>query len=227
MYRVVLFDQRGCGKSRPRHELRDNTTQRLCEDIEKVREHLQIPKWHMVFGGSWGSTLGLFYAQAHPDRVGCLVLRGVFTARRAEFEAMSTAANFFPEVFDRFLEFLPENERHDPGSSYYKRLTSDNAETVSAAAREWNIRDMSIGALWPDPEAFAQIEDPDYSLTHALFEAHYAINSFWLAEGQLLAAENIEKMKDVPGESISLLTLELLLLKAGQQELSFRDAMIS
>ena len=176
----MLFDQRGAGKSRPRRELRENTTQRLGEDIEKLREHLGIPKWHMVFGGSWGTTLGLFYAQSYPERVGCLVLRGVFTARRAEYERMYTAANFFPEVFERFLNFLPESERQDPKGSYYKRLTSDDPETTSAAAREWNIRAMSLGALRPNPEAFAQIEDPEYSLTHALFEAHYAVHGAWL-----------------------------------------------
>ncbi|KAH8890613.1 proline iminopeptidase, partial [Thozetella sp. PMI_491] len=202
IYRVVLFDQRGAGKSRPRNELRDNTTQHLVEDIERIREHLGIHEWHMVFGGSWGTTLSLAYTQTHPSRVGSLVLRGVLTVRKSELahSRRAAAAMFFPDVYEKFLGHLPESEREDPIKAYYSRLTSDNIETATDAAREWNRWAMSIECLVP--ESFDETEDPEGSLTHALLEAHYFVNGAWLDEGQLLAPENVEKMKNIRGAII-------------------------
>lgn len=196
----MLLDQRGVGKSRPKNELKDNTTQHLSDDIEKLREHLDISKWHLVFGGSWGSTLGLFYAQAYPERVGSLVLRGVFLVRKSELRHNGQPASlFFPQEWDNFLKFLPEEERSDPMNAYYARITSKDRDTSIAAAKEWNRWDMFIGSLRPDTASLAKIEDPEWSLTHALFETHYLFqNGAWLEDGQLLFPENMEKIKDIP-----------------------------
>lgn len=205
VYRVVLFDQRGSGNSRPRNELRENTTQHLVQDIEKLREHLAVSKWHLVFGGSWGTTLGLLYAQTHPERVGSLVLRGVFTARKTELAHTRSgrlgAARFFPEMYDKFVGFLPEDERRDPISAYYKRLTGDNPEIVTAAAREWNRWDLTIGNyLKPDPSAYDLLEDPECCLTYALMESHYFVHGAWLEDGHLLASANVQKLENIPGK---------------------------
>ncbi|KAF2970729.1 hypothetical protein GQX73_g2754 [Xylaria multiplex] len=202
VYRVVLMDQRGAGKSRPRHELKENTTQHLSDDIERLREHLGIGKWHMVFGGSWGSTLGLFYTQAHPEKVGSLVLRGVFTVRRSELlcGGKPVAALFFPQQWEQFVNFLPENERADPMNAYYARLTSEDREVSYAAAREWNRYDLCCGTLKPDIGALTELDDPEWNLTHALFEAHYLFQyGAWLQDGELLFPANMEKIKDIPG----------------------------
>ncbi|KAI1747663.1 proline iminopeptidase [Xylaria castorea] len=205
VYRVVLLDQRGAGKSRPRNELRDNTTQHLSDDIERLREHLGIAKWHMVFGGSWGSTLGLFYSQAHPDRVGSLVLRGVFTARKAELllpggVQAPAASLFFPQEWEAFLHFLPESERRDPFSAYHARITSKDPAIALAAAREWNRWDMSIGTLWPDADSLAKLDDPEWCITHALFESHFLDqNGGFMQDGEILFPANMEKIKDIPG----------------------------
>lgn len=206
VYRVVLWDQRGVGKSRPRNELARNTTQDLCEDIERLRTHLGIGQWHMVFGGSWGSTLGLFYTQAHPDRVRSLVVRGVLTARTSELllcNAQPVAAQFFPEEWAAFLEPLTDEERADPMEAYYRRITSDDPVVSAAAARQWNMWEWSVATLRGGTAGKEKIEDPEWSFTHALFEAHYLFrNGAWLEEGQLLMPENMARMKHIPGEQV-------------------------
>ncbi|KAI1384382.1 proline iminopeptidase [Hypoxylon trugodes] len=203
VYRVVLFDQRGAGRSRPRAETAENTAQLLVSDIETLREHLAISKWHMVFGGSWGATLGLLYAQTHPERVGSLVLRGVWTAREQELEGhrgnSSVPGRVYPDMRERFVNFIPEGERHDLIAAYYKRLTSDNPEVVSAAAREWNRWDLSLGSLRLDPKVYDALEDEEWCLAHAKLEAHYVFNHCFMEEGHLLDKKNIEKMKHIPG----------------------------
>ncbi|KAI1150059.1 proline iminopeptidase [Nemania diffusa] len=204
VYRVVLLDQRGVGKSRPRNELRANTTQHLCADIERLRAHLGVARWHLVFGGSWGSTLGLFYAQAHPERVSSLVLRGVFTVRRSELvvagSTVPAASLFYPQEWERFLGFLPEEERADPIPAYYARITSGDRGTARAAAREWNRWDLAGGTLRPDAEGLAMLDDEGWCLTHALFEAHYLfMNGGFMEDGELLRPANMEKIKDIPG----------------------------
>ncbi|KAI0449367.1 prolyl aminopeptidase [Xylaria acuta] len=202
VYRVVLMDQRGAGKSRPRNELRNNTTTHLSDDIERLREHLGIAKWHMVFGGSWGSTLGLFYSQAHPERVGSLVLRGVFTARKSEMliGGVPPASLFFPQEWEAFLDFLPENERQNPWDAYHARIVSKDPEIALAAARAWSRWDMSVGTLRPDAQALANLDDPEWCITHALFESHFLYqNGAWLEDGELLFPANMAKIKDIPG----------------------------
>jgi proline iminopeptidase len=203
VYRVVLFDQRGAGKSTPSAEIRENTTPDLINDIESLRIHLKIPKWHLVFGGSWGSTLGLLYAQAHPHMVGSLVLRGIFTRRKLEREwsrGPAGAARIYPDAYEEFLGFLPENERNDPIKGHYKRLLSSDVETRLAAARQWNRWDITIGSLKPDEKSFEKVNDDQWSLSHALLEAHYFANGGWIEEGQILRRENIDKIRHIPSK---------------------------
>ncbi|KAJ5787192.1 hypothetical protein N7457_002182 [Penicillium paradoxum] len=201
IYRVVLFDQRGAGRSTPTAELRENTSQHLVSDIEVLREHLQIPKWHLVFGGSWGSTLSLLYAQAYPEMVGCMILRGIFTVRKSELEFSRGpigAANIFPEAYEAFVNYLPEKDRARPNEAYHELLLSDDYETRVVAAREWNRWDLSIGTLRPDPGAFAQLEDDAWVLAHARLESHYFANGGFLEEGQILQEKNLSKIRHIP-----------------------------
>ncbi|KAJ5809880.1 uncharacterized protein N7503_002098 [Penicillium pulvis] len=201
IYRVILLDQRGTGKSTPQTELRENTTPDLVTDIESLRTHLNIPKWYLLFGGSWGSTLALLYSEAYPDRVGSLLLRGVFTTRDAEVSwsrGVLGAANIFPEAWEAFVGFLPAEERGDPVAAYYKRLTGTDERAKAAAAREWNRWDLSIGTLRVEEGAFLNLEDEVWSLKHALMEAHYAVHHFWLEDGQILRRENLEKIAHIP-----------------------------
>ena len=202
-YRVVLFDQRGAGRSQPRNEIRDNTTHHLVADIEKLREHLNIKQWHMVFGGSWGTTLGLLYTQTHPERVKSLVLRGVTTLRKRELlhsrRGPNGAAKFYPDMYDRFIDYLPAEERHDPIAGYYKQVTSEDPAVVATATREWNHWDLTLNALQLMPDAYSMLDDyPEWCYTHALMETHYFHHAAWLQEGQLLA--NVDKMKHIPGK---------------------------
>ena len=161
-YRVVLFDQRGSGKSEPAAELRENTSQDLVADIEKLREHLGIKKWFMVFGGSWGSTLALLYAQTHPESVGSLVLRGVFTVRKEETaftRGFDGTARLYPELWDEYINFLPEEDRSHPYEAYHRLLTSDDYETRLGAARAWNKWELGISKLIQDESSFEQLKD--------------------------------------------------------------------
>ncbi|KAK5171168.1 uncharacterized protein LTR77_004312 [Saxophila tyrrhenica] len=201
VYRVVLLDQRGSGKSEPAAELRENTSQHLVSDIETLRQHLGIEKWSLVFGGSWGSTLALLYAQTHPDRVGALVLRGVFTVRESEryfTRGFNGTAHLFPEFFEEWVNFLPEEERADPYKGYLKLLTGDDHEVKVKAAKAWNKWELGISQLRPDEEAFGKLEDERWSLQHARMEVHYETNGAFMEEGQLLRPENIEKIKHIP-----------------------------
>ena len=205
IYRVVLLDQRGTGKSQPAPEIRENTTPNLVSDIEALRVHLNIPKWHLVFGGSWGSTLALLYAQAFPDVVGSLLVRGIFTTRKLEldwFRGPIGATSIFPEAFEAFVNHLPPEERDDLTGNYYKRLISDDHATRVAAAREWNRRDLSIGSLKTEESDFNPLDDEAWSVPHAVLEAHYSMNNFWLEDGQILKEENLAKIRHIPGMSI-------------------------
>lgn len=199
-YRVVLLDQRGCGKSRPNAETRENTTWHLVEDIEKLRRHLKIEKWHVVFGGSWGSTLALAYAQTHPGSVGSLILRGIFAVRKLELNwTLIEGANImWPDAFEEFINFLPEEERKNHVESYRKRLLSDDPKISLPAARAWNKWELSIGTLYPSAEALKQLDDESYLLAHARTEVHYFTNGAWLEEGQLLKKENVDKIRHIP-----------------------------
>ena len=207
VYRVVLFDQRGAGKSKPLAELRENTSQLLVQDIETLRNHLGIRKWHVVFGGSWGSTLALLYTQTHPEVAGSLILRGVFTISKAELswsrgDADGVGANLlYPDAYEAFWNYLPEEDRGNPLQGYYKLLTSEDRQVRVAAARAWNTRDISLGSLEPTPEDFSAVNDDDWSLTHARLEAHYALHGGWIEDGQLLKAENLGRITHLPRRS--------------------------
>ncbi|KAH6878665.1 hypothetical protein J4E91_002452 [Alternaria rosae] len=200
-YRVILLDQRGCGQSRPNANTTDNTTWHLVDDIEKLRKHLKISKWHMVFGGSWGSTLALAYAQTHPDSVGSLVLRGIFTVRDVELKWTNHAGGvqmLFPDRWEDFINFLPEEERSDHIGNYHKRLMSPDSAISHPAAAAWNTWELSISTLYPDPHAYKKLKEPAYLLAHARMEIHYFINKAWMEDGQLLRKENVDRIRNIP-----------------------------
>ncbi|KAF2159799.1 hypothetical protein M409DRAFT_60564 [Zasmidium cellare ATCC 36951] len=201
-YRVVLLDQRGAGKSTPVAEIRENTTQLLVQDIETLRQHLGIEKWFLVFGGSWGSTLSLAYAETHPQRVSSLILRGIFTVRDLELGYGFTplgSAMLFPENYERLINYLPPQDRADPAPAYAKLLCSDDPAVRIPAAKVWNLYEMSVSSVDPDfKEIEAKVEDEEWSLQHGRLEAHYFINKGFLGEGQLLREEEVGKIRHIP-----------------------------
>ncbi|MBE9179456.1 prolyl aminopeptidase [Oculatella sp. LEGE 06141] len=187
-WRVVLFDQRGCGRSTPHAELRQNTTWDLVNDIEQLRSHLNIKQW-TVFGGSWGSTLSLAYAQTHPDRCTGLILRGIFLLRQQELQwfYQEGASKIFPDAWERYLEPIPPEEHHDLIAAYYTRLTSSDPHVRLEAARAWSVWEASTSKLYPDQglqQAFGQDE---FAAAFARIECHYFVNKGFLeTEDQLL-----------------------------------------
>jgi proline iminopeptidase len=199
-YRIVLFDQRGCGKSRPHASLVDNTTWHLVEDIERLRRHLGIDRW-LVFGGSWGSTLALAYAEAHPEAVTELILRGIFLLRRWEVEWLyqnpfGTGAQF-PEGWEAFINPIPPEERGDMVGAYYKRLTSPDRKVMIAAAKIWSAWEGSTIHLQPDPRTVASFKKPQYAAAFARIECHYFLNrGFMRSDNQLL--EDIGRIRHIP-----------------------------
>ncbi len=197
-YRIILFDQRGCGKSRPHASLEENTTWDLVDDLEKIREFLGIERW-VVFGGSWGSTLALAYAQTHPGRVLGLVLRGIFLARDEDVSWFfnGEAARVFPEAWQHFIEPIPENERGDIIAAYYERLTSDNEIVRMGAAKAWSIWEGSSVTLLPDKSVVDHFSDPHIALSIARIECHYFRNKCFLRPNQLL--EDMAKIRQIPG----------------------------
>lgn len=197
-YRVVLFDQRGCGRSTPHAELRNNTTWHLVADMERIREHLGIDRWQL-FGGSWGSTLSLAYAQQHPDRVSELILRGIFLLRQKEIDwyYQEGASRIFPEAWQRFVSPIPVDERKDMVRAYYGRLTSADRETRMEAARAWSTWEGSTSRLIPDPELIARTGEDAFAEAFARIECHYFINrGFFEDDHQLL--HNIGKVQHLP-----------------------------
>lgn len=198
-YRIVLFDQRGCGKSTPYAELRENTTWDLVADIEAIRLHLGIDRWQ-VFGGSWGSTLALAYAETHPDRVSELILRGLFTLRRKELEwfYQEGASWVFPEAFEDYLKPIPPEERGDMIAAYHRRLTGDDEAVKLEAARAWSMWEGTAISLLPDPARIAAFGDPAYAIAFARIETHYFQNrGFFEPDDQLIA--NAGRLKGIPG----------------------------
>src|ERR1700742_1445702 len=179
LYRIVLFDQRGCGKSRPHANLVDNTTWHLVEDIERLREHLSIERWQ-VFGGSWGSTLALAYAETHPARVTELVLRGIFLLRRWEIEWFyqnpGGAAALYPDLWEHYVEPIPPQERDDMIGAYYKRLTSDDTRALKKAAKAWAIWEGATSYLRVNPDYVAKFGEDVYAAAFARIECHYFVN---------------------------------------------------
>ncbi|GAA6000381.1 hypothetical protein JCM10207_007988 [Rhodosporidiobolus poonsookiae] len=199
-YRIILHDQRGSGRSTPPAELRDNTTQLLVADIETIREHLGIDKAH-VFGGSWGSTLSLAYAQAHPDRVKSLTLRGIFTLRRAELDFFYNGPGtsfIFPEYWDEYIKPIPESERGDMIAAYYKRLTSPDDAVRAEAGRAWTLWEMATSRLHVNADYLKKADEPGFADAFARIEAHYFVNGGFLRDGQLLERANIDRIRHIP-----------------------------
>ncbi|MDH3843653.1 MAG: prolyl aminopeptidase [Myxococcales bacterium] len=197
-YRIVLFDQRGCGRSTPHAELRNNTTWHLIEDMERLREHLGIERWQL-FGGSWGSTLSLAYAQQHPSRVTELVLRGIFLLRRREilWYYQEGASRIFPEAWQEYLAPIPRDEREDMLGAYYKRLTSSQQDVRMAAARAWSTWEGSTSRLIPDADLIKRTGEDQFAEAFARIECHYFINGgFFENDGALL--ENIARIQHLP-----------------------------
>jgi proline iminopeptidase len=198
VYRIVLLDQRGCGRSIPHAELRENTTWDLVADIERLREHLGIERWQ-VFGGSWGSTLSLAYAETHPERVTALVLRGIFLLRRAEllWFYQEGASWLYPDLFASYRDLIPEDEQGDLIAAYHRRLTGpDEAEQLEAAVR-WARWEGSTLSVLRNPEREAAFSDPHYALAFARIEAHYFVNGgFFTHDDQLL--RDIGRVHGIP-----------------------------
>jgi len=197
-YRIVLFDQRGCGKSTPHASLEANTTPHLIADMEKLREHLGIDRWQL-FGGSWGSTLSLAYAETHPDRVSELILRGIFLVREEEVQwyYQSGASRFFPDAWESFLAPIPEGERRDLVTAYHLRLTSDDEATRLEAARAWSMWEGHTSRLEVDPALVARTSEPRFAEAFARIECHYFVNGGFIDEGQLL--RDVDRIREIPG----------------------------
>jgi len=199
-YRIVLFDQRGCGRSRPSASLVDNTTWHLVSDIETLRERLKIERWQ-VFGGSWGSTLALAYAQKHPERCTELVLRGIFLLRRWELEWFyqdpGGAAALFPDLWAEYIAPLSADERRDCIASYYRRLTSEDPATLRAAAHSWSIWEGALSYLHVKKSDLKKFADPDFAAAFARIECHYFVNGGFLERpSQLL--EDVHRIRHIP-----------------------------
>jgi proline iminopeptidase len=195
-WRIVLYDQRGAGRSRPVAEIADNTTPHLIADLDRLRAHLGVERW-LLFGGSWGSTLALAYAQAHPGRVLGLVLRGIFLATPNELEWFLYGMRYlFPEPWRAFTEFLPEDERDDLLGAYYRRLVDADPAVHLPAARAWDAYEAACSTLLPKPETAVRIDDDAAALAIARIEAHYFVNQGFLAENELLG--NLHRIRHLP-----------------------------
>ena len=198
LYRIVTFDQRGCGRSTPHASLDNNTTWDLVADMERLREMLGTPQW-LVFGGSWGSTLSLAYAQTHTERVSALVVRGIFTVRHAELQwyYQEGASKLFPDLWADYLAPIPTEERGDLIAAYRKRLVGTDRDAQLQAARAWSLWEGQTITLLPDASAKAKYGDGEYALAFARIENHYFVHQGWLEEGQLI--RDAHKLAGIPG----------------------------
>lgn len=197
-YRIILFDQRGSGRSRPHADLRNNTTQHLLDDIEKIREHLKVEKW-VLFGGSWGSTLALLYAQKHAERVKAMILRGIFLCRDKDLKwfYQEGADRIFPDYWQDFLQPIAPEKRHDMMTAYYEKLTGENDLAKMAAAKAWSLWEGRCATLRPQSDVVAAFSDLHLALSLARIEAHYFVNKVFIETEQIL--NNAEKLKGIPG----------------------------
>ncbi|MFQ5469660.1 MAG: prolyl aminopeptidase [Gammaproteobacteria bacterium] len=197
-YRIILFDQRGCGKSSPHAELESNNTQALIQDMEAIRQHLNIEKW-LLFGGSWGSTLSLVYAQSHPDRVLGLVLRGIFLCRPREIEwfYQEGASRILPDYWEEYVNIIPESERNDFVSAYFKKLTGGDEVARMAAAKAWSKWEARAATLLPRREVIDHFSNPYTALSLARIECHYFMNNSFLKPNQIL--DDANSLADIPG----------------------------
>lgn len=202
IFRVILIDQRGAGKSTPRAELRENTTWDLVADIEKVRESIQIDQW-LVFGGSWGSTLALAYAETHPERVQGLILRGIFLCRPKEIEwfYQKGADAIFPDAWEKYLAPIPVDERHQMVAAYYQRLTHENREIGLQAARAWSVWEASTSFLLQDQETVGSFSEPEFAMTFARIECHYFTHQAFFSTDNWLI-ENVHRIRHIPCEIV-------------------------
>jgi proline iminopeptidase len=199
-YRIIVFDQRGAGRSTPLGELRDNTTPLLIADIETLRRHLNIERW-LVFGGSWGSTLALAYGEAHPERCSGFVLRGIFLCRQSEIDwFLYGLKNIFPEAWQAFVRMIPEPERGDLLAAYYKRLTDPDPAVHMPAARAWSTYEGSCSTLLPSPDTVAYFASDVVALGLARMEAHYFAHDIFLPVNSLL--DNVARLRGIPAAII-------------------------
>ena len=197
-YRIVVFDQRGCGRSKPHACLEENTTWHLCEDMEKLREHLNISNW-LVFGGSWGSTLSLAYAQTHPDVVSALVLRGIFLCRARELRwfYQHGASEIFPDAWQSYLAPIPPEERDDLLAAYHRRLNGPDKEAALEAARAWSVWEGATSFLIPRDDHVEHCAEDEFALALARIECHYFVNQIFMgSEDQLL--KGIDRIRHIP-----------------------------
>ncbi len=197
-YRIVLFDQRGCGKSTPFASLEHNTTWDLVDDVEALRAHLKIEAWQ-VFGGSWGSTLALAYAQTHPTRVTELVLRGIFLLRKWEIDwfYQDGTSHLFPDAWEKYLAPIPEAERGDLVAAYYRRLTHADPEVRRAAARAWSTWEGRTSYLLPNEGYLSKTGEDDFADAFARIECHYFVNHGWL-DGERALLANVASIRHLP-----------------------------
>lgn len=197
-WRIIIFDQRGCGKSTPHAELRENTTWHLVADIETLRTHLGIDQW-VVFGGSWGSTLSLAYSQTHPERCLGLILRGIFLLRQKEIHwfYQEGASYIFPDAWEEYLKPIPPDERQDLLTAYYKRLTDPDRTVQLTAARAWSVWEASTSKLLQDPALISTFAADEFAAAFARIECHYFMNKgFFESDNQLI--EKVDRIRHIP-----------------------------
>ncbi|VAW72866.1 Proline iminopeptidase [hydrothermal vent metagenome] len=198
VYRIILFDQRGCGKSTPHASLENNTTWDLVADIEAIRTHLKIQQW-VVFGGSWGSTLGLLYAQAHPSSVSGLIVRGIFLARDKDVQwfYQQGTSRLFPDYWEKFIAPIAPSRRDDMVSAYYQQLTGDNEVQKLRAAKAWSVWEGMTATLQADSSVIDSFANAHSALSIARIECHYFINQCWLEPDQII--RDMAKIRHIPG----------------------------
>ncbi|MCW8884837.1 MAG: prolyl aminopeptidase [Motiliproteus sp.] len=196
-YRIVLFDQRGCGRSKPHAMLEGNHTGALIDDIEALRQHLNIDQW-LLFGGSWGSTLSLLYAQSHSQNISGMILRGIFLCRKQDVSwfYQQGASEVFPDFWENFIAPIPKDERHDLVRAYYDILTSDNDIARMAAAKSWSTWEARCSTLEPSTGLVGHFNDPHVALALSRIEAHYFINSAFIEENQIV--DNADSISHIP-----------------------------
>lgn len=201
IFRIITFDQRGCGRSTPHGELQGNTTQDLIADLEAIRQYLQVDKW-VLFGGSWGSTLSLLYAQAYPQHVRAMILRGIFLCRQSDLDWLykDGANRIFPDYWEDLVRTIPDAERADLVATYYARLTGDDELARMAAAKAWSAWEGNCSKLRPSTELLAKLTKPHNALALARIETHYFHNKGFISRNQIL--DNMEVLKDIPGRIV-------------------------
>ncbi|MBA2654315.1 MAG: prolyl aminopeptidase [Gammaproteobacteria bacterium] len=199
IYRVILFDQRGCGRSTPHKELKGNNTHALVQDMERIRQQLKIDKW-VLFGGSWGSTLSLVYAQSFPEKVLGMVLRGIFLNRNTDVQWLFEghgANKIFPDYWEEFLSIVPDNLRNNPLLAYYEMLTGTDEVTRMSAAKTWSSWEGHCATLEPNKQVLELMKNPHHALSFALIECHYFLNNCFLEPNQIM--RNMHHISEIPG----------------------------